>query len=36
MELDMELDLLSKRERDSAFFADLIERGETKASEFWM
>lgn len=36
MELDMELDLLFKRDRDSAFLAELMERGETKASEFWM
>ena len=35
MELDMELDLLSKRDRDSEFLTELIERGETKANEFW-
>lgn len=35
VELGMELDLLSKRDRDSAFLAALMERGETKASEFW-
>lgn len=35
MQLDMELDLLSKRDRDSAFLAELMDRGETKASEFW-
>ncbi|MFC7008108.1 hypothetical protein [Halalkalicoccus salilacus] len=31
----MELDLLSKRDRDSAFLSALMERGEAKASEFW-
>lgn len=35
IELGMELDLLSKRDRDSAFLAALMERGESKASEFW-
>lgn len=35
VELGMELDLLSKRDRDSAFLSALMERGEAKASEFW-
>lgn len=35
IELGMTLDLLSKRDRDSAFLAALMERGETKSSEFW-
>lgn len=35
IELGMELDLLSKRDRDSAFLAALMERGESKANEFW-
>jgi NTE family protein len=35
IDLGMKLDLLSKRDRDAAFLATLMERGESKASEFW-